>query len=221
MSDTPHSVPQSILAKDGKEMLLIPAGDFLVGANQQTAHLPAFLIDRYPVTNAEYKVFVEATRHDFPSHWRKGEPPAGKENHPVVQVNWFDAEAYARWAGKRLPTAAEWEKAARGTDGRAYPWGQTFQSTYLNCGVGGPFTTTPVGQYSPQGDSPYGLVDMAGNVYEWTNDGNPVTTMGLRGGSWLDGPEMAYTYVVRKHTPRRKNDFIGFRCVMDAPQDNP
>ena len=77
MSDTSHSVPQSIIAKDGKEMLLIPAGDFLVGANQQTAYLPSFLIDRHPVTNAEYKIFVEATRHDFPSHWRKGAPTAG------------------------------------------------------------------------------------------------------------------------------------------------
>ena len=217
MSETPPSAPQSITSRDKKEMILIPASVFLMGANQQPVQLPAFFIDRYPVTNAEYKIFIEATRHDFPSHWRKGEPPPGKEDHPVVQVSWFDADAYAKWAGKRLPSAAEWEKAARGTDGRAYPWGETFDPSCLNCGVGGPFTTTPVGQYSPQGDSPYGVADMSGNVYEWTHDGNPVTTMGLRGGSWLDGPEMAFTYAVRKHTPRRKNDFIGFRCVVEAP----
>lgn len=221
MSETSPAAPQSIISKDKKEMIMIPAGDFLMGLNRQTVHLPAYFIDRYPVTNAEYEVFVQATRHDFPSHWRKGKPPPGKENHPVVQVTWFDAEAYARWAGKRLPSAAEWEKAARGTDGRAYPWGEAFDPSRLNCGVGGPFTTTPIGQYSPQGDSPYGVSDMGGNVYEWTNDGSPVTTMGLRGGSWLDGPEMAFTYSVRKHTPRRKNDFIGFRCVLDSPSNNP
>lgn len=208
-----------IIAKDGKEMILIPAGEFLMGPNKQPVYLPAYYIDRTPVTNAEYKVFVDATGYSFPPHWRQGKPVPGTEDHPVVQVSWFDAAAYAQWAGKRLPTAAEWEKAARGTDGRIYPWGDVFDPTRLNCGEGGPFKTTPVGQYSPQGDSPYGVVDMAGNVYEWTNDGSQVTTMGIRGGCWLDGREQAQTFYVRRHTPRRKNDFIGFRCVMDAPQE--
>ncbi len=208
-----------IIAKDGKEMILIPAGEFLMGPNKQTVYLPAYYIDRTPVTNAEYKAFVEATRYSFPPHWRQGKPVPGTEDHPVVQVTWFDAAAYAQWAGKRLPTAAEWEKAARGTDGRIYPWGDVFDPQRLNCGEGGPFKTTPVGQYSPQGDSPYGVVDMAGNVYEWTDDGSQVTTMGIRGGCWLDGREQAQTFYVRRHTPRRKNDFIGFRCVMDVPQE--
>lgn len=208
-----------IIAKDGKEMILIPAGEFLMGPNKQTVYLPAYYIDRTPVTNAEYKVFVDATRYSFPPHWRQGKPVPGTEDHPVVQVTWFDAAAYAQWAGKRLPTAAEWEKAARGTDGRIYPWGDVFDPTRLNCGEGGPFKTTPVGQYSPQGDSPYGVVDMAGNVYEWTDDGSQVTTMGIRGGCWLDGREQAQTFYVRRHTPRRKNDFIGFRCVMEVPPE--
>ena len=141
----------------------------------------------------------------------------GIEDHPVTQVTWFDAAAYAKWAGKRLPTGPEWEKAARGTDGRIFPWGATFDKTCLNCGEGGPYTTVPVGQFSPKGDSPYGVVDMAGNVFEWTNDGNEVITMGLRGGSLLEGRDNVRTFVVRKHTPLRKNDFVGFRCVMDIP----
>ena len=210
-------IPETIKAKDDKEMVLIPAGEFLFGPNKQPMTLPAYYIDRTPVTNAEYKVFVDATKADFPPHWRQGKPLPGSENHPVTQVTWFDAVAYAKWAGKRLPIGPEWEKAARGTDGRIYPWGDAFDKTHLNSGDGGPLKTVPVGQYSPQGDSPYGVVDMSGNVYEWTNDGNEVLTMGLRGGSWLDGRDEARTFAVRKHTPRRKNDFIGFRCVMDVP----
>jgi formylglycine-generating enzyme required for sulfatase activity len=209
-------ISETIKAKDDKEMILIPAGEFLFGPNKQLMTLPAYYIDRTPVTNAEYQVFVDATKADFPPHWRQGKPLLGIENHPVTQVTWFDAVAYAKWAGKRLPIGPEWEKAARGTDGRIYPWGDTFDKTRLNSGDGGPLKTVPVGQYSPQGDSPYGIVDMSGNVYEWTNDGNEVLTMGLRGGSWLDGRDEARTFAVRKHTPRRKNDFIGFRCVMDV-----
>ena len=208
--------PETFKAKDNKEMILIPAGEFLFGPNKQPMTLPAYYIDRTPVTNAEYKVFVDATKADFPPHWRQGKSLPGSENHPVTQVTWFDAVAYAKWAGKRLPIGPEWEKAARGTDGRIYPWGDPFDKTRLNSGDGGPLKTVPVGQYSPQGDSPYGIVDMSGNVYEWTNDGNEVLTMGLRGGSWLDGRDEARTFAVRKHTPRRKNDFIGFRCVMDV-----
>jgi len=198
-------------------MVLIPAGEFKFGANGQPMTLPAYYIDRTPVSNAEFKVFVDATKYGFPQHWRQGKPLAGTENEPVVNVTWFDTVEYAKWAGKRMPTGPEWEKAARGTDGRVYPWGNSFDPRRLNCGDGGELKLKPIGLYSPQGDSPYGVVDMSGNVYEWTDDGNPVITMGLRGGSWLDGRDEARVFVVRKHTPRRKNDFIGFRCVMDVP----
>ena len=207
---------KSKISKDGKEMILIPAGDFLFGSDKRTMNLPAFFMDRTPVTNAEYQIYIESTNASFPPHWRQGKPIPGTENHPVVQVTWFDALEYAKWAGKRLPTGLEWEKAARGTDGRVYPWGDVYDKKKLNNGDGGPLKTLPVGQFSPDGDSPFGLVDMAGNVHEWTNDGNEVITMGLRGGSWLDGRDEARTFSVRKHTPRRKNDFIGFRCAMDA-----
>jgi len=204
----------TMVGRDGKEMILIPGGPFLFGPDKQTKELPSFYIDRYLVTNDEYRAIVDAKGYSFPPHWRKGAPLPGTGNHPVVQVTWFDAAAYAEWAGKRLPSGPEWEKAARSTDGRVYPWGDLFDPLRLNCGDKGPMTTLPVGQFSPQGDSPYGLADMAGNVYEWTNDGNPVVTMGLRGGSWLDGRDEARTFAVRRHTPRRKNDFIGFRCVL-------
>jgi formylglycine-generating enzyme required for sulfatase activity len=211
-------IPQTITAKDGKEIVLIPGGDFLFGADKQPRTLPDYYIDRTQVTNAEYKRYVDANGIDFPPHWRMGAPVAGTENHPVVHVTWFDAAGYAKWAGKRLPTGPEWEKAARGTDGRLYPWGDTYDKTRLNSGDGGPLKVLPVAQFSPQGDSPFGIVDMSGNVYEWTNDGNEVVTMGLRGGSWLDGRDEARTFAIRRHTPRRKNDFIGFRCVMDVPK---
>lgn len=211
------TLQKTITGKDGKEMVLIPVGDFLFGADKQTKSLPDYYIDRTLVTNAEYKSFVDATGGSIPAHWRTGVPEPGTENHPVVHVTWFEAAAYAKWANKRLPTGPEWEKAARGTDGRTYPWGDTFDKTRLNCGDGGPLKTLPVGQFSPQGDSPYGAADMAGNAYEWTNDGSEVVTMGLRGGSWLDGRDETRTFAVRRHTPRRKNDFIGFRCVMDVP----
>jgi len=175
------------LAPFEPELLHIPAGEFLMGSDpskdkrpskvEQPQHhlsLPEYYIAKTPVTNAQYAVFAEATG------CRK--PAAGKEDHPVVDVTWHDAVAYSQWlseaTGKayRLPSEAEWEKAARGTDGRIWPWGNQWDAKRCNSREGGPGHITPVGQYSPQlhpelaegGDSPYGCVDMAGNVWEWT-----------------------------------------------------
>jgi len=100
--------PAVVIAKDGKEMVYIPAGEFLVGEEKKTVYVEAFYIDKYLVTNAEYKKFVDATGYPPPMHWRRGTYPDGKADHPVVQVNWEDAAAYAQWAGKRLPTEGEW-----------------------------------------------------------------------------------------------------------------
>lgn len=158
--------------------IAIPSGPFIMGTDSQqsneqnhpqhTVGLGAYKIDKYPVTNAQYARFVAATGHRPPSHWAQGKIPAGKELHPVTLVSWHDAQAYAKWAGKRLPTEAEWEKAARGTDGRRWPWGNAMEpsrlNTYYNVG-----STTKVTVY-PQGASPYGVMDMAGNVSEWTAD---------------------------------------------------
>jgi formylglycine-generating enzyme required for sulfatase activity len=226
--------------KDGKEMIRIPAGEFLYGDNKQRMNLPEFWIDRTPVTNAEFALFVQATGYETTAErtgigyantsgrWEDTpgadwQHPAGPltdiqngSDHPVVQVSWDDAVAYTQWAGKRLPTEQEWEKAARGADGRKYPWGSQ-QPTGKLCNfnmIEG--ATTPVGKYSPFGDSPYGCVDMAGNVWEWTasdsEDGGKV----LRGGGWSHPAEHVSTTLPSPHDPNDRYDTDGFRCVCDV-----
>ena len=200
--------------KDKRPMIKIPAGEFLYGDDQEKAETKEFFIDQHHVTNAEYKIFVVAAEHKQPQHWRNGTYPEGKGNHPVVEVNWHSANAYAVWAGKRLPTNEEWEKAARGTDGRIWPWGNEFDIDKCNVFSG---DTTPIGKYSPAGDSPYGCWDMAGNAWEWIGGGAPSQLRApLRGGDWLDGVEEAQTFHIRMHTPHRKNPFVGFRCASDT-----
>ena len=157
--------------------ILIPAGEFLMGTDrerddvqnrpQHRVALKGYLFDKYPVTNAQYARFV-AAGHRPPLNWRKGRIPEGAQLHPVTMVSWFDAVSYAKWAGKRLPTEAEWEKAARGEDGRRWPWGDKMDPTRLNTyySVG---STTPVTAY-PSGVSPYGVHGMAGNVSQWVEN---------------------------------------------------
>ena len=154
--------------------------EFYIGkypvTNAQYAVFAKAVNGKYPVTNAQYAVFAKAITYRTPSHWKGGKISSGKENHPVVYVSWHDAVAFCQWLSQetsrafRLPTEAEWEKAARGTDGRIYPWGNEWDKTKLNSKEGGPGGTTPVGQYSPAGDSPYGAADMSGNVWEWCAD---------------------------------------------------
>jgi formylglycine-generating enzyme required for sulfatase activity len=182
------------------ETVLIPAGPFLMGSQphedapenetpQHEVNLPAYHIGKYPITNEQYAEFVkrEGKQEYVPRRagWFLGEPPPDKLDHPVVGLNWRDAVAYCQWLGQetgrtyRLPTEAEWEKAASwaaeqassGARGRkrAYPWGDKFDQNKCNTSEAGPGETTPVGKYSPQGDSPYGCADMAGNVQEWTS----------------------------------------------------
>jgi formylglycine-generating enzyme required for sulfatase activity len=170
------------------EMILIPAGEFLMGSDpsvdkdardneqpQHTLYLPDYYMARTPVTNTQYAAFVQATGHRQPKFWKGGKPPRGKEDHPAVYVSWYDAMAYCRWlaevTGKPycLPSEAEWEKGARGSDGRIYPWGNQWDAERCNSKEGGKGDTTPVGAY-PEGASPYGLLDMAGNVWEWTRN---------------------------------------------------
>jgi len=157
-------------------MVQIPAGKFAMGTNYERAdahdqpkhlvNLSAYFIDKYPVTNAQYARFVVQTKHRPPLDWENGKIPDDKLLHPVTMVSWYDAKAYCEANNKRLPTEAEWEKAARGPDGNRWPWGNTMDpsrvNTYYNIG-----STTQVTQFT-NGVSPYGVFDLAGNVSEWT-----------------------------------------------------
>jgi formylglycine-generating enzyme required for sulfatase activity len=239
------------------EMVLIPAGEFLMGSDpsldkdagdreqpQHTLHLPDYYLAKTPVTNVQYLVFVQATGQQQPEHWKGGKPRKGKGDHPVVLVSWHDAVAYCRWLAQvtgrpyGLPSEAEWEKGARGSDGRIWPWGNQWDAERCNCEEGGKGDTTPVGAY-PQGASPYGLLDMAGNVWEWTRslwgehwkepsfqypyglaDGRedpdaPGSVLRvLRGGSWGYDRDYARCAVRHGYNPTASFNYVGFRLVF-------
>jgi len=242
-------------APDG--MVEVPAGPFTMGADgsdgrvgvqigvdslpRHQVQVAAFWIDRTEVTHKAYREFVAATGRDTPVDpkfadfysWTDGEFPPGLANHPVVYVDWYDADAYCRWRGARLPTEAEWEKAARGTDGRTYPWGEGFDETACNVRETAVGWSTPVG--TMDGDrSPYGVMDMCGNVSEWTQSwyqAYPGSTLEraafgekykvVRGGSWLlrAEPFARVTHRTLSFKPTKRHRGIGFRCAMDATGD--
>ncbi len=200
-------------------MALIPTGPFLMGAPKPAAvELTDFLIARFPVTNSDYKEFVRATGHRRPKHWGAGGYPEGLARHPVTHVSWEDATAYCHWAGLRLPTEAEWEKAARGTKGQAFPWGDEFTAENCNTSESKTDGTRPVDAH-PGGVSPYGIWDMAGNVWEWTStqyeEGGPWRV--VKGGSWdFKGHHDARCATRAYFQPSFRNGAIGFRCARDA-----
>jgi predicted kinase len=190
-------------------------------------------IGRYPVTNAEYAEFVAATGHRPPSHWKGNSLPADLPDHPVVNIAWYDAVDYCTWLTRqlresgqigadelvRLPTEAEWYLAATSGDGRTYPWGDEWDPDRCNSAENGPGTTTPVGQYSPQGDSPYGCADMAGNVWEWMSSSEEDGCYVVRGGSfdyYRRNARCAFRYWV---CPYDYWSSRGFRCVV-VPVDH-
>jgi len=246
-------------AIDDSVMLLVPGGRFTMGppGNEKTVTLSPFYIDRCEVSNAQYEKFLAAVRKSGDTAWRHPEQPAAKKthvpafwdnanlgrskpDHPVVGVDWFDAYAYAKWAGKRLPTEAEWERAARGTDGRPYPWGNdpparglryrcNFFGSYL--GEDGFRFTAPVGSFEA-GASPVGCMNMAGNAAEWCADwfgplpreprlvnptGPPTGTARVtKGGAWNLDADSIRCYNRWPLDPRARLASVGFRCARDA-----
>ena len=245
------------------DMLLVPAGEFLMGSTnadidqaqawssksrrefedefpQHSVYLDAYYIDRFEVTNAQFEAFVNATGYRTTAEekgefntWRAAYAP-GMENYPVVWMSWYDADAYCKWAGKRLPTEAEWEKAARGNLGRIFPWGNEWDPTKANSGETGYGHTMPVGSF-PTGFSYYGARDMAGNVWEWVADWwdpgyysvsptrnpqgplTPTQNKVLRGGAFGNARWQLRT--AHRHTggPDGYARDHGFRCAKSAP----
>ena len=245
--------PKSLQSPQG--MVLIPAGEFIMGTDKvdtegkaaefgtvkpwyldehpkHKVRLETYFIDQHEVTNSQYKEFVEATGSRPPEDWEGGRIPQGRETYPVTFVNWYDADRFCRWKGKRLPTEAEWEKAARGTDGRDYPWGNEFDPTKANTGDTGIGDLAPVGQFEA-GKSPYGAYDMSGNVWEWTADwykpypGSDYMSEAygekykiLRGSSWGGTGHYTLPYFYRTSyrfyiNPEGAFPDAGFRCAQD------
>ncbi|MCB9006408.1 MAG: SUMF1/EgtB/PvdO family nonheme iron enzyme [Ardenticatenaceae bacterium] len=199
------------------EMIFIPPGVFLFGEEKQPAFLPGYWIAKTPVTNAHYARFVQDSGHEPPKHWKNGISPPKLALHPVVWVSWNDAALFALWAGLDLPTEQQWEKAARGNDGREYPWGNEWKP-YCNTEEAGYGTTTPVGYYSPFGDSPFGCEDMAGNVWEWTDSwwDKEKEWRVLRGGAWFFNYWSARVNLRYMYDPYFRFYGFGFRVVLST-----
>jgi formylglycine-generating enzyme required for sulfatase activity len=225
-------------AKIDAEMLRIPSALCWIGSElspdekpHRQVKLPAFYIDRTEVSNEDYQNFVLATGRPAPLHWGGKGPPKGRERHPVVMVTWEDARAYAEWAGKRLPTAEEWEVAARGPDDREYPWGSVFTEKenvfHANSvefwqyqrALG---STVPVDAVQgANGESAFRVQGMGGNVWEWTatagrkGEGGPEYRI-LKGGSFMTSAKALRCANVLLEDPRLPHPDVGFRCVRDA-----
>lgn len=201
----PEPAP-SIVAADDSEMMLISAGPFRFGPKRTIETLPAFYIDTYPVTNRQFERLK-------PSH----QYPHGHENHPVVNISWIEANAYARKMGKRLPTEKEWEKAARGPKGLLFPWGNEHNPELCNTFESMLNTTTPVDAY-PEGQSRYGVFDMSGNVWEWTSTWLEVKKSAriLKGGAYNGEAKFAVCHARFAYPPQGTLPVAGFRCVKKA-----
>jgi formylglycine-generating enzyme required for sulfatase activity len=220
----------------------VAAGWFAIETARHRAEAEAFCIDRLLVTQAQYLDFVARTHHvpprisqaeyarqgflvhDYsewiPYLWKRATPPRDRLDHPVVLVTALDAEAYCRWrhAGGRLPTDLEWEKAARGIDGRTFPWGNSWDPERLNSAAQGPGGTTPVGIYGT-GASPFGILDAVGNVFQWTNTRQLSGLRVLKGCAWDDDAGLCRPAASHARPASSRHILIGFRCA--GPVDNP
>ncbi len=225
-ADQPPALAKQITTSTGP-MVLVAAGEFAFGGDKQRLSVPAFYIDQTEVPNSEYGKFCQATNRPMPEGFA-----AEKPNFPVVNVTIGDAKAFAAWAGKRLPNQFEWEKAARGADGRNFPWGNEHDAARANVGTN---QLRPVGEYA-NGASPSGALQMVGNVWEFVDQLRPPSPEALKGYQTLkpkpraDEPwymirgescaEPLVDNVIYESAPvpaRWKDDYIGFRCVKSAP----
>ncbi len=227
ITDVSFNVPEG--------MVFIPGGKFIMGYNgsdepsekpEHERRVSPFFIDQKEVTNEEYYQFVKAAGYAPPPHWKSGQFLPGSGRLPVVYVSWFDAQAYARWAGKRLLTEQEWEYAARGTDKRLYPWGNDFDATLTNVADSQKNAPVAVGSYTA-GKSPFAVLDMAGNVAEWTDSdafrypssqATPKPGKIVRGGSFR--ASKVYTMTTTRTVVLGDGEYpdIGFRCAKDMPK---
>src|SRR5438093_55972 len=234
-------VGRELIGKDGAPMVLVSAGEFTMGGDsidnpRHPVYLDAFHMDKYEVTASRYAKFLQATGRQLPFKWSEMSLVSHGDR-PVIGVTWEDADAYCRWASKRLPTEAEWEKAARGTDGRAYPWGNeapTPRHANFNkcCEWKGYGVLAIVGSLEA-GRSPYGIYDLAGNVSEWVADWYDNTSYkyelernpkaprdgerkGVRGGSWYDSALLQRSALRSRSYPSAPSTDRGFRCAKDA-----
>jgi formylglycine-generating enzyme required for sulfatase activity len=219
-------------AKDGTLLALVPGGKYLAGDPVFEVELPAYYLGLHPVTNGQYGRFVKETGHRVPDNkiWQE----QGKKWHPVTNVSWEDARAYCRWAGLRVPGELEWEKGARWVDGRKYPWGDEWdEKKCRNEKNKGSETTSSVWGYA-EGESPWGLYQMSGNVWEWCEDWyekeaydrykqgdltrpKSGSARVVRGGSWLVGrPDVFLGSRRRRSSPGIRYVYFGFRCAGDV-----
>lgn len=235
--------PTSLRTADAPPgMVYVAGGTFTMGDDagdeyEKPAHnvtVNPFFIDIHEVTCAEYSKFIRATGHRSPPGWTGSIFPGSAARLPVTGIDWYDAQAYAAWAGKRLPTEQEWEFAARGSDGRRYAWGDAWRSRAANAGDSSAGRLVEVGQY-PDGRSPFGVLDMIGNAWEWTRSelvhypGARISDFPvgprkiIRGGSWVKDDPPDWTTTFRGFAlPSGGKDYskIGFRCAKDAPQNS-
>lgn len=197
---------------DGKLMAYVPEGIYLAGAEDEPVWIDEFYIDTFPTTNADYARFCAATGHLAPQHWINGRCPRDLYDHPVVEVTWRDARAYAEWAGKSLPTAEQWEKAARGTAGRIFPWGDQRTAAKCNVRETGVEHTTSVSRYH-SGVSPYGVYDMVGNVWEWCATPTRPGRYELKGSAFTSPLFRGAPSAFNDASETMHDDDTGFRCT--------
>lgn len=239
-------VSSEIIGKDGAPMVLVPAGEFVMGSDKgdedeapvHRVYLNAFYIDKFEATNGRFAKYVETIQSEPPWGFADKETAVVHAERPVRWVNWMDAMGYCLWLGKRLPTEAEWEKAARGTDERVYPWGNDLPTpvhAVYGLKEGGAETVSVIGNHH-MGQSPYGVQDLAGNLYEWVMDwyaedfyssfinGPAINPRGpsegtvkvQRGGSYINTPYRLRSSFRTKGDPAEQDPNVGFRCAQDV-----